>query len=216
MPDWLYTTVPLLCATAYAVAWRQRLELRFYFVAQLLAEIVLEVAHRFWLPYTSTTYGALYAGMTALILLASQLYVWDQLEVVRGEVRARRVWALAAVFASGPVAIAYFDLAKPLRYYNWVYLAEAFVLVFQASALAQICKNLFGVYRRVSLVFVMLWLALAGFRLGFNLHLPDVSWVRLNDLVPYAIVVVGFLTIGEILHRYERSLRWTTPARRGS
>ena len=214
MPGWLYTTVPLLAAIAYALAFRQRFTLRFYFATQLVATVVLEGAVLFWVPRTSPTFGALYAGMTVLILIASQLFVWDQLQSVWRRVYLSRIVIGAAAVAIVPAAITYGDLAKPLRYYDWIYLAESFSLVFQAMTLALICRFLAGVYRTVSLTLLVTWLALAGFRLGFALHLPREEWVGLNKILPYAIAVTGFLTVGTLLHRYERSLRWTTPARR--
>lgn len=145
-----------------------------------------EYANAFAFRETEPAYAMLFACFETLGLLAALNVARDML--------AKRWHLWAGCGAALLLAMrAYIGMAKPLHFWGWFALLEGAVLTLAGTAL------LFSAAHhgqpKVWGTLGVLWIAQAGFRVGFALSVSSLAWLNLNEWLPTLLIVgaYGFL-----------------------
>jgi hypothetical protein len=175
----------ILWAFACSLAYPCPKSLRIYLAAMLAANVEIQLFRGY--GETSFTYATAYYIGTCVILAA-------MLNMVRDNYR--KLWhvLLGAVATAFIIWKAWGGLPHPLPTYDKFYLLEGGTLTFCGAVLSYSAPHV--TRADVPLTLGFLWLALAGFRLGFALNLPSLTWLKLNEVLPYVFVIGAMGWVG--------------------
>jgi hypothetical protein len=140
----------------------------------------------------STIYIAFYATLTGLILLSMVAIAWSALWCRQYRLRPA---AIALVLALVIGRRSFVGLERPMRFEDWIVLAEAVVLLWAGILVAYVAR-----YRAMQWAFFTLgvvWIGYALWDFGLILNYPD--WLMADWYVPSAWLTLGFTVLGFLL-----------------
>lgn len=182
----------LLGAIIYGLMSPGRAAWRTYFLAQLFSTVTIEAAYLNF-DGTGPVYAVCYLLGTAIILGAQMMLAFDYLRFHPAKIVVTLIgifWAAAICIRTGQL------LGRAPTPYQAVQMFEAFVLIATACVVG-LAGGFCGRERRhICSALCILWMTLAGFRIGFVLNISSNLWMALNVLIPTLLVVCGFFTVG--------------------
>jgi hypothetical protein len=167
--------------------------LRNFLLALLVYNVTLEICVLSGYGETTILYHWLYYLLTGVILVTileltlvyMQAHPWPWL-----------LFLASSLLALVSFSLAYSGLAKPLHGYDRFMLLEATTLIFCGTGTGLASSFLSAANRHIATSLAILWILLSCFRYGFNLNLPQASWLRLNLWLPYWLGCSEFLYLG--------------------
>jgi hypothetical protein len=166
--------------------------LRWYLRSNLFYVLVLES----FIVADSRYYWLVWAGATALNLLASLFLVWSYLETLHDATQI----AIGSLFVGSFFALlSRSGLDERLSPYDAVNLIYGGCLVALATALgisASAYKGWPGEHARIALVLSMLWIGLAGWALNWPMLWHNPLWQKMNFVLPATFVIAAFGHLG--------------------
>lgn len=182
----------LLVATLWALGAPCSQPLRWYLRSNLFYVLVLES----FIVADSPYYGFVWAGATALNLLASLFLVWSYLGMLANWLRIALGSTVVGVFFA---FLSRSGLEQQLSPYDAVNLIYGGCLVALATALglaASAYKGWPGEHARIALVLSMLWIGLAGWALNWPMLWHNPLWQKMNYVLPATFVIAAFGHLG--------------------
>lgn len=184
----IVTLLPLSLVLA-AILWALHGELlwdvRRYFLAQLAYTIVILIA-TLTLGTKSPIYAVLYVVFTLVIIVTMFGILQGK---IRGFLAVLTSWAMGAFLGLR----CFMALQEPIRYYQWITLAEGMTLA--ACGTFLIWHSPKEKSRGIYFWMATLWLALAAYRLCYTIEIGNPYWTNLNRFFPALMCFVVFSII---------------------
>ena len=186
-----------LIAVGYAWMGSRSQAFRTYLISQGIATVGLFLSEHL-LGRSSRAYLWAYFALTLLVLVSGGFLAWSAFQLHK----ARWLALLAAV----GIAIA-FDVEA------WRHMKGTigdYIAIGEAGTLI-VCAILIGVSapyqtqpdRMVSLTMALLWIGLAGFRIGYRVFCGEPYWEIANQVVPCVLVSAAIAWCGALMRRVE-------------
>lgn len=186
--------VMLILCTLFGATAHVPGRIKAYLVAVCAAAPILWLGVH-WFGETSFAYALEYYAVTCVTLATAVLITAS----------SRMTYLTAFIGACVSVLLVlmtYPHLARPMKSWEWFYLAESAIaggcgasLMFQTWQMPR---------RDIYAAIGLLWLAQAAFRAEFALNAKESLWLWLNDRVPVVLVCLAFVWIGA----RSRLIRW--------